>query len=156
MKDSEIVKFSEETIKRILDLLQFETEVKVSVEPDEEDKRIVKINITGDDLGYLIGYKGSCLNSLQMIFGQILSKKIGEMQTVLIDVNDYREKRKQYLTSLAQRASEEARESGQSVALPPQSPFERRIVHMALKEEDGVTTESEGEGFDRHVVIKLK
>jgi spoIIIJ-associated protein len=155
MKDSEVIKKSEEIIKEILKLTQVEAETKVSMEVDEEDSKYLKIDISGDDLGYLIGYKGMTLNSLQSIFGQILSKEIEDIVIVSIDVNNYRVKRKDYLMSLAQRAMREALDTGQNIALPPLSAYERRVIHMTLKSEEDVTTESEGEGYDRHIVVKI-
>ncbi|MFC1780244.1 protein jag [Patescibacteria group bacterium] len=155
MKDSEVIKKGEGIIQEMLKLTQVEATAKVSMEVDEEDNKYLKVDVSGDDLGYLIGYKGMTLNSLQSIFGQILSKEIEDIVTVSIDINNYRAKRKDYLVSLAQRAMQEALDSGQNVELPPLSAYERRVIHMTLKSEEGVTTESEGEGFDRHVVIKI-
>jgi spoIIIJ-associated protein len=155
MHDSDIIKKGDERIKELLELLKIKGKVKTSMEVDEVDQRYLKILIEGDNLGYLIGYRGKNLNALQFLFGQILSQEINELIKVQIDVNDYRQRRKEYLKSLAYRAVKEAKESGQDTELPPLSPFERRIVHMTLKDEEGIKTESEGVGEDRHIVIKI-
>jgi spoIIIJ-associated protein len=90
-----------------------------------------------------------------MIVAQIISKEVGEPIMVLVDVNEYRKRRNDYLKSLAQRAVQEAKDNNQDVELPPLSAFERRVIHIALKGENGVTTESVGEGEERHIVIKI-
>jgi len=154
MKDSEIIKKAEEYIKEFLKYLNIDCKSKVSMEADEADEKYLKVIIEGDDLGYLIGYRGKTLNALQVIFGQIISNEAGGIIRVLIDVNDYRQRRKEYLGSLAYRAVREVRDSGQSVDMPALSAYERRIVHMTLKGEEDIKTESEGEDEDRHIVIK--
>lgn len=154
MKDSEIIKKAEEYINELLKYLGVDCKVKVSMEVDEVDEKYLKIAIEGEDLGYLIGYRGKTLNALQVIIGQMISNEAGEIIRILIDVNDYRQRRKEYLRSLAYRAVREVRDSGQSVDMPVLSAYERRIVHMTLKDEQDVKTESEGEAEDRHIVIK--
>ncbi len=155
MKDTEIIKKCEEVLKEILDHLNLDTKMKVSMEIDEEDEKYLRANIEGDDLGNLIGYRGNNLNALQIILSRILVSELDEPIKILVDINNYREKRKEYLISLARKAMQEAVESGQDVGLQPLSAFERRIIHMALKDDNKVTTESEGEGEDRHVIVKI-
>jgi spoIIIJ-associated protein len=155
LKDSEIIKKSEEIISKILDLLDVKCKKEISMGIDEMEKKYLKVTIEGEDLGYLIGYRGNTLNSLQLIFAQMLSSEIGEVVTVLIDVNEYRKRREDYLRSLAYRASRQAKESGQDVELPPLPALERRIVHLTLKGEEGIITESEGEGEARHIILKI-
>ncbi len=156
MKDSEIVKEAEGIFDELVELLGVEGEDEVSIKTDETDEKYVSISISGDDMGGLIGYRGSTLNALQLLFSQMLYRKLDESFPVLVDVNGFRKRRKDYLKSLARRAMEEAKESGQEIELPPLSPFERRIVHISLKDEEGVKTESKGEGEDRHIVVKLE
>ncbi|MBN2015440.1 KH domain-containing protein [Candidatus Dojkabacteria bacterium] len=155
MKDSEIIKKCEELVKEFLGLLKVDAGVKVAMGTDDSDNRLLKVGIEGDELGLLIGYRGKTLSSIQLILAQMMTNQIGEMITILVDVNDYREKRARYLKSLALQAVQEAKESGQNVELPPLSPYERRIIHIELKEEKGISTESEGEGEDRHIVVKV-
>ena len=155
MKDSQVIKKAEEIINKILSFFDISMDSKVSMEVDDQDARFLKVVIEGEDLGRLIGYRGNTLNSLQLIFAQILSSEIGEPIPVLIDVNGYRDRRSKYLESLALRAAREAKESGQDIELPPLGAFERRIVHLHLKKEKGVSTISEGEGRERHIIVKI-
>jgi spoIIIJ-associated protein len=156
MTDKQIIQEAQNLIDEFLKLLEIEALTKLSMEVDDDDSKFLKVAVEGEDLGNLIGYKGNTLSALQTIFAQILSKETKEAITVMLDINGYREKRKKYLQSLALRACEEAKESKQNVELPPLSSFERRVVHMTLKNEKGITTESEGEGEERHVVVKVK
>ena len=153
MKDQEVIKKADKIAQEMVKMLGIEAEVKTSMEADEEDKKYLSVVVEGEDLGGLIGYKGRNLNSFQLLYAQILSNEVGEPMPVVVDVNNYRQRRKEYLISLAHRAMLEVRESGQQMELPPLSPFERRIIHIALKKEEGVRTESEGEGVDRHIII---
>lgn len=155
MKDSEVIKKAEGMISKVLDLLDVTCKKEISIDTDEVDKKFLKVSIEGEDLGYLIGYRGNTLNSLQLIFAQMLSSEIGEVVIVLIDINGYRKRREDYLRSLAYRASRQAKESGQDVELPPLPALERRIVHITLKGEEGIITESEGEGEARHIILKI-
>lgn len=139
----------------LLGFLGVQAERKVSMEVDDSDSKFLKVSIEGEELGYLIGYRGGTLNSFQLIFSQILAGELGESVPLLIDIAGYRKRREGDLESLALRAAREARESGQNVELPPLNAFERRIVHLVLKKEEGVETESEGEGEDRHVIVKV-
>ena len=153
MKEKEIIKVGDDIAKEMVNYMGLSAEVNTSMAIDEQDKKYLKVNVEGEDLGMLIGYKGGTLNSFQLIFAQLLNNGIGEPIPVVIDVNNYRQRRKEYLLSLAHRAVRDVRESGQKMELPPLSPFERRIIHIALKEEDGISTHSEGEGSNRHIVI---
>ena len=157
MQDSEIIKKAEVILDKLLELLEISgAERKLSVEVDQADKRFLKVTIEGEELGSLIGYRGNTLNSLQLVFAQILAQETGEHMPVLIDINGYRKRRTDYLESLALRAAREAEESGQNVELPPLNALERRIVHLALSKEKGVTTESVGEEEERHVIVKIE
>ncbi|MDD3646948.1 MAG: KH domain-containing protein [Candidatus Dojkabacteria bacterium] len=153
MKDKELVKKAEEIFGKMLSVLEPEAKAEISLEIDEHDKKFLKVIVEGENLGFLIGYRGGTLNSLQMILSQIISNKAGEHVSVLLDMNNYRERRNDYLKSLASRAIEEVQETGQKVALPPLTAFERRVIHLSLQDNDEVKTESEGEGIDRHIVI---
>lgn len=153
MTDKKLVEKAEEVIEKFIDMLEVDVEKSVSVEVDSDDSKYVKVEIEGEDLGSLIGYKGRTLSSLQTIYAQVLSNQLGEIVNVMLDVNGYRAKRNEYLESLALRVAQEAKESGQNVELLPLSAYERRIIHMKLKEDPDVTTESTGEGRERHVVV---
>jgi len=124
---------------------------KVEVEEGEEGSSLIKIKV--DDPGSLIGFHGKNLSSLQLILGLILFRQTGEWQRVVVDVNDYRQEQADRLTNIALNAAERVRNSKQPASLSPMTPYERRIIHMALAEFDDIETKSEGEGSQRHVVI---
>lgn len=154
MKDTKIIKIAEEKMVDLLELMGIEAVIKTEINQKEE-RKIVNIVIEGDDLGLLIGYRGNTLRSIQRIFSQIMYNKLEDDVSVLVDVNGYREKRESYLKSLAQKAANQAKESGQDVELTPLSSYERRIIHITLKEDEEVSTESKGEGSERRVVVKI-
>ena len=125
---------------------------EVVVEENKEDQ-VVKVEIKTDDPTTLIGFHGKTLSSFQLILGLMVYRLLEKWQRVVVDVNDYREKRDERLRQMALNVAQKVKFSGQSVALLPMSPFERRIIHLALTEFSGVETTSEGEGDRRHVVI---
>lgn len=127
---------------------------KVSVSTD--DTGVVTVNIDTEESGLLIGFHGETLSSFQLILGLMVYKKTGTWTKILVEVGDYREKRAEQLTAMAQSYAAQAVSTGQPVYLPPLSPSERRVVHLALQERTDVETESVGEGNQRRVVVKPK
>jgi spoIIIJ-associated protein len=124
---------------------------------DEVAYRYLLIELQGEHLSELIGFHGKMLESLQNVLGLFMNKALENKEVrVLLDINNYRDKRTEYLTRYAQRAAEEVRMNKQPMELPPMKPFERRIIHMVLKDDPELITESLGEGEDRRVVIKSK
>ena len=122
-------------------------------EGDEEGEQVL-VGVTVADPASMIGYKGRSLASLQQILGLMVKNKLGRWIRVLLDVNEYRQEQKGRLKEMVAKAGMKVKESGQAVSLAPMSSYERRLCHMAISEIEGVMTESEGEGEDRHVVIK--
>jgi spoIIIJ-associated protein len=154
---------TKELIDEILKRLEVKADVEVEIQDGGEDeesgepRKYLWVKIKGDNLGELIGHHGQTLEAIQTILGLISSKESKEGEEryrVVVDINDYREKREEYLKSLALRALDQVRESGQDMELEPMKPYERRVVHMTLQSESDVTTESLGEGETRRVVIK--
>lgn len=111
------------------------------------------IDIQGEDAGLLIGRRGETLRALQYVVNIVRGREEETPTPVVVDVEQYRGRREKHLGSLAARSAERAIATGRSVPLEPMSPADRRIVHMALADDKGVTTESSGEGSQRHVVI---
>jgi spoIIIJ-associated protein len=111
------------------------------------------LDVEGDDLGVLIGRRGSTLASLQYVLNLIVSRKTGHRVAFGIDVDGYRRRREEALTSLARRMADRVRGTGRSVTLEPMPPNERRIVHLALANDPAVMTVSIGEGEARKVAI---
>lgn len=112
------------------------------------------IQLSGKDTGILIGYRGEVLDSLQYLTLLIANKDGHLTKRLVIDGENYREKRQITLSKLAKKLAFQASKSGKDVKLEPMNPFERRIIHSALVEDKYVTTESEGEEPNRYVVIK--
>ena len=143
------------TFEKITNELFSLLETKVGLEIKEEEDGVA-IQFTTDEPGILIGYHGQALQALQLLIAMIGFKKNGEWTRVLVNVGDYREKREESLTNMAKSLAQKVKFSGTSQSLPPMSSAERRIIHLALAEEQEVETVSESEGRDRHVVIKPK
>ncbi|WP_299448514.1 RNA-binding cell elongation regulator Jag/EloR [uncultured Phascolarctobacterium sp.] len=116
----------------------------------------VTFKLHGDDMGILIGKHGQTLDSLQYLTNLVANKTSAERVRVIIDVEDYRDRRIETLTRLAIRLADKVKRTGERVALEPMNPHERKIIHMALQGDRRVTTLSEGDDPYRHVVIELK
>lgn len=124
------------------------------VEDDETPPMV--LDITGSDLGLLIGRRGETLRALQFVTRQILNKEMGRWVPVVVDVESYLARRRKTLQQLAMRMADRVVFSGRRVSLEPMPPNERRIIHMQLRNHDKVYTESTGEGERRKVVILPK
>lgn len=135
----------------LLNLLKVEAQVAVSESDDS-----IKINIETNNSGGLIGYHGEGLISLQLVLNILASKATGDWQRVVVNVGDYRQKREEYLKNLALSAAERARLTKQPSVLTGLSSFERRIIHTVLSAEKDLSSESEGEGQDRRLVVRLR
>ena len=106
-----------------------------------------------DELGVLIGRRGETLRSLQYLINTIVRGRYEDNQVFGIDVEEYRARRERSLVEMAERVAEEVRDTGDVITLEPMRAADRRIIHLALEEEEGVTTESVGEGADRQVEV---
>ncbi|MBP9758952.1 KH domain-containing protein [Candidatus Dojkabacteria bacterium] len=124
-------------------------------EGEEQSSEMINLQIKGDDLVNLIGRYGKTLFAFQHILTMAYNagKDEGRIR-IIVDINDYREQREKELKSYADRALAEVKQTNLPMALPPMKPVERRIIHLALKEEEGIITTSEGEEPNRYVVIK--
>lgn len=130
-------------------------EVLVNIEYDEEAKNM-DINLTGEDMGMLIGKRGQTLDSLQYLVSLVANKETEEYVHVKVDTENYRERRKATLENLARNMAHKAKRLRKSVSLEPMNPYERRIIHAALQDDRYVTTHSEGDEPYRRVVITPK
>lgn len=151
MKDQtkEIKKLTEELLEQLL--------IKGTVEVAEDSQsQIFNIQIETEDSGYLIGFHGDTLAAFQLILSLMLFKKVGSWVKILVNVGDYRERRQEQLKRLALNLAQKVKFSGESQVVPDLSASERRMVHLALADHPDVFTESEGEGDERRLVIKLK
>ena len=130
--------------------------VDVSVDASSDDEGNVKADMHGDTLGILIGRRGETLDALQYLTSLYVNRGQDDYTRVTIDTENYRAKREEALTRLANRMANRAIKTGRKVVLEPMNPYERRILHSALQQNDAVTTHSEGDEPNRHVVITLK
>lgn len=122
-------------------------------DPQTNEVSPLQINIVGDDLGALIGRRGGTLRDLQFITRLIISRKIGKWPNVVVDVEGYKAHRAEALQALARRMADRVRSTGQPIVLEPMPAYERRIVHLTLRDDEDVYTESTGEGEARKVQI---
>ena len=121
-----------------------------------ESEREMDIDLSGDDMGILIGKRGQTLDSLQYLVSLVVNKEIENYIRVKIDTENYRERRKETLENLAKNIAYKVKRTRRSVSLEPMNPYERRIIHSALQNDKYVTTYSEGEEPFRKVVVALK
>ena len=126
--------------------------VEVEVSAFDDGERII-LDTHGAEVGLVIGKKGSTLDSLQYLVNRIVYQRPGEGKMIVVDSEGYRGRREDALTDLAKKLAEKALKSGKPVQVDPMNPHDRRIVHMALADHPDVSTESEGEGMGRRVVI---
>ena len=116
----------------------------------------MNIDLSGDDMGVLIGKRGQTLDSLQYLASLVVNKGSEEYVRVKVDTENYRERRKATLENLAKNIAQKVKRTRKSVALEPMNPYERRVIHSALQNDKFVTTHSEGEEPYRKVVVSLK
>lgn len=129
--------------------------VKVQITADEEDNTY-NVELSGDEMGVLIGKRGQTLDSLQYLVNLAVNKNTENYVKIKLDTEDYRKRRKETLENLAKNIAFKVKRNKKPVALEPMNPFERRIIHSALQGDKYVTTHSEGEEPFRHVVVTLK
>lgn len=147
----------EDQLSEILDNLLGMLLLEGSYEIKETDDSFL-VSIETKDAGRLIGARGESLDALQLLVNQMLSRKTANenQKRVIIDVEGWKKQKEEELIKSAQAWGEQVLEKGQPLELEPQSAWQRRIVHMVIGETKELTTESVGEGRDRHIVIKVK
>ena len=116
----------------------------------------IEIDITGEDSGFLIGYRGDVLNSLQTILSSIANKNIDSKIRVILDIENYRNKRKETLENLAIKVAKTVSKTGKNITLEPMGAYERKIIHSKLQDNKYVKTHSIGEEPNRKIVISKK
>lgn len=121
-----------------------------------EDESSMEIDLSGDEMGVLIGKRGQTLDSLQYLVSLVVNKNVENYIRVKVDTENYRQRRKETLENLAKNISYKVKRTKRPVSLEPMNPYERRIIHSALQNDKYVTTHSEGDEPFRHVVVVLK
>ncbi len=155
IEEDDVLRAARETVSELLEKMKVYAQVIASYgEPDDPKGRIpVQVDVRGDDLNILIGRRSETLNSLQYITNLIVCKELERSISVVIDVEGYRLRRASQLRQLARRMADQAMKTGRRQALEPMPANERRIIHMELRDHEGVTTESIGEDPHRKVTI---
>lgn len=122
----------------------------------DETNNNLDIDLSGDDMGVLIGKRGQTLDSLQYLVSLVVNKDVQDYVRVKVDTEDYRRRRKETLENLAKNIAYKVKRTKRAVALEPMNPYERRVIHSALQNDKYVTTHSEGDEPFRRVVVTLK
>ena len=156
-KQNDIFETAKNILEKLLEMMDVPADVTLSdeftVEGEEGTTSSVGLNIEGEDLGILIGRRGQTLTSLQYMVRLIMAHQMQERIPIVIDVEGYKRRRCEGLRALANRLAEQVKARRTPFTMEPMSPFERRIIHVALADNPDVTTESTGIGEARKVVI---
>lgn len=129
--------------------------VVIDIEHKEEES-LIEIELSGEEMGVLIGKRGQTLDSLQYLVSLVVNKGNDNYIRVKVDTENYRQRRKQTLENLAKNVAFKVKRTKRPVSLEPMNPYERRIIHSALQGDKYITTHSEGEEPFRRVVVTLK
>jgi spoIIIJ-associated protein len=157
--DPEIAQRATDLLQGLLDLMKVRAQVQTRMGNDlaeEGEEPALILDVTGNDLGILIGRRGETLGALQYMTRLMLSRKLERWEPVIVDVESYRVRRRRSLRQLANRMADRVAFSQQRVVLEAMPPNERRIIHIALRDHPQVTTKSIGEGDNRKVTILPK
>ena len=153
LTDEDLDRIADTAIGALQDILKYFDVGEVTIDEYEGDEGELILDITGDDLAVLIGRHGKTLDALQFLGSAITVRTIGFRYPVIVDVEGYKSRQREKLESIARSSANRAAGQNRSIKLRPMTPYERRIVHICLRDDDRVETASEGEGSARHVVI---
>lgn len=151
--EEELDAIADTAIAALQDILKYFNVGEVTIDEYEGDEGELILDITGDDLAILIGRHGRTLDALQFVVSAITVRSLGFRYPVIVDVEGYKSRQREKLESIARSTANKAASQHRSVKMRPMTPYERRIVHIALRDDDRVDTASEGEGSARHVVV---
>ena len=151
--EEELDAIADTAIAALQDILKYFNVGEVTIDEYEGDEGELILDITGDDLAILIGRHGRTLDALQFVVSAITVRSMGFLYPVIVDVEGYKSRQREKLESIARSTANKAASQHRSVKMRPMTPYERRIVHIALRDDDRVDTASEGEGSARHVVV---
>ena len=157
--ESSTIQIAVDFLQRLLELMDIDAQVTARAPETPGDglgRSSAVLDVNGDDLGILIGRRGSTLAALQYMVNHMVSRSLKSKALVSVDVERYKRRREESLIGLAQRLAEKVKTSGRTVTLEPMPANERRIVHLALAADPQVVTASLGEGETRKVAISLK
>ena len=151
--EEELDAIADTAIAALQDILKYFNVGEVTIDEYDGDEGELILDITGDDLAVLIGRHGRTLDALQFVVSAITVRSMGFRYPVIVDVEGYKSRQREKLESIARSTANKAASQHRSVKMRPMTPYERRIVHIALRDDDRVDTASEGEGSARHVVV---
>lgn len=151
--EEELDAIADTAIAALQDILKYFNVGEVTIDEYEGDEGELILDITGDDLAILIGRHGRTLDALQFVVSAITVRSMGFRYPVIVDVEGYKSRQREKLESIARSTANKAASQHRSVKMRPMTPYERRLVHIALRDDDRVDTASEGEGSARHVVV---
>ena len=152
-KKMDIIDQGREFLEKVFEKMNMDVTIDISVDQEEN---VVSINLSGSEMGVLIGKRGQTLDSLQHLVSLVINKNSEQYMRVKLDTENYRERRKETLEHLAKNIAYKVKRTKRPMALEPMNPYERRIIHSALQNDAYVFTKSEGEEPFRHVVVMLK
>ena len=144
---------AEDFLKDVFKAMDMVVDIKVT---ENKEEKTMDIELSGEEMGVLIGKRGQTLDSLQYLVSLVVNKYSEEYIRVKIDTENYRERRKETLENLARNIAYKVKRTRKTVSLEPMNPYERRVIHSALQNDRYVTTHSEGEEPYRRVVVTLK
>ena len=144
---------AEDFLKDVFKAMDMVVDIKVT---ENKEENTMDIELSGEEMGVLIGKRGQTLDSLQYLVSLVVNKYSDEYIRVKIDTENYRERRKETLENLARNIAYKVKRTRKTVSLEPMNPYERRVIHSALQNDRYVTTHSEGEEPYRRVVVTLK
>ena len=153
IKEVSVADTSKNFLKEVFEAMNMAVVIEVNY---NEAEKSMDIDLSGEEMGVLIGKRGQTLDSLQYLISLVVNKNIDDYIKVKVDTENYRERRKETLENLAKNISYKVKRTKRSVSLEPMNPYERRIIHSALQNDRYVTTHSEGEEPFRRVVVSLK
>ena len=163
IKNKKEINLSDEELNEILNVMKdFSNKFfnmlnikNLNIKTEIKEKRIY-ISVSGDDMNYLIGYRGETLNYLQVLFSNIANKNLKHKCSVILDIENYREKRKVILEELAEKISKTIIKNRKKIELEPMSAYERKIIHTKLQNNSKIKTYSIGEEPNRRIIVDLK
>ena len=152
LTEEETDKVADVAVEYLRELLGFFGETSCSIDEYDGDNGELILDVNGGDLAVLIGRHGRTLDALQLVLSSLMSSTLKFYYPIVVDIESYKSRRKSKVQGLARAAAAKARKQGR-VAMAPMNAYERRLVHLALHDDDSVTTHSEGEDPNRRVVI---
>lgn len=150
----DVINYIEEYLDELTNSLGVRTSLQIDFN-DHEDGSIYKISLRGDRLNFLIGHHGDSLEGLQHLLSLAVFNEFDEWHRLVVDINNYRQKRLEKLEDIAKKSIDKARFFKEDVHLPAMNAYDRKQIHEFIGGYDDVESSSEGEGFDRHIVLRF-